>query len=85
MFVVDAGMRPAPPALVETDERGDPMSPLRWTAESTRTHRATLTAQVHRVGADTGTGLLRREGFSLQDGARTQEGRQGPDRGAPFR
>ena len=28
---VDPGLRPALLALVEPDERGDPMSPLRWT------------------------------------------------------
>src|SRR5215217_883013 len=29
--VLDPGLRPALLALVEPDERGDPMSPLRWT------------------------------------------------------
>src|SRR6185437_1760680 len=33
---VDPGLRPALLALVEPDERGDPMSPLRWTTKSTR-------------------------------------------------
>ena len=28
---LDPGLRPALLALVEPDERGDPMSPLRWT------------------------------------------------------
>jgi hypothetical protein len=30
---LDPGLRPALLALVEPDERGDPMSPLRWTAK----------------------------------------------------
>lgn len=34
---LDPGLRPALLALVEPDERGDPMSPLRWTVKSTRT------------------------------------------------
>ena len=34
---VDPGLRPALLALVEPEERGDPMSPLRWTTKSTRT------------------------------------------------
>ena len=33
---LDPGLRPALLALVEPQERGDPMSPLRWTAKSTR-------------------------------------------------
>src|SRR5207302_10980058 len=31
---LDPGLRPALLALVEPDERGDPMSPLRWTTKS---------------------------------------------------
>ena len=37
------GLRPALLALVEPDERGDPMSPLRWTTKSTRKLAAELT------------------------------------------
>ena len=33
---LDPGLRPALLALVEPDERGDPMSPLRWTTKSLR-------------------------------------------------
>jgi hypothetical protein len=33
---LDSGLRPALLALVEPEERGDPMSPLRWTTKSTR-------------------------------------------------
>ncbi len=82
---VDAGLLPALLALVEPDERGDPMSPLRWTTKSTRALAAQLTAQGHRVGADTVADLLRQEGFSLQANAKTIEGRQHPDRDAQFR
>ncbi|MEW1648726.1 ISAzo13 family transposase [Streptomyces sp. NPDC091219] len=83
--VLDPGLRPALLALVEPDERGDPMSPLRWTVKSTRSLAAELTRQGHRVGADTVGVLLREEGFSLQAGAKTLEGRQHPDRDAQFR
>ena len=62
---LDPGLRPALRALVEPDERGDPMSPLRWTAKSLRTPAAELTRQGHRAGADTVADLLREEGFSL--------------------
>src|SRR5215472_1083040 len=82
---LDPGLRPALLALVEPEERGDPMSPLRWTVKSTRALAAELTAQGHKVGADTVGDLLREEGFSLQGNAKTIEGRQHPDRDAQFR
>ena len=74
---------PALLALVEPEERGDPISPLRWTTKSTRTLAAELTRQGHQVGADTVGDLLREEGFSLQGNAKTIEGKQHPDRDAP--
>jgi Rhodopirellula transposase DDE domain len=82
---LDPGLRPALLALVEPDERGDPVSPLRWTTKSTRKLAAELTARGHRVSADTVGGLLREEGFSLQGNAKTIEGKQHPDRDAQFR
>jgi transposase len=82
---LDPGLLPALLALVEPDERGDPMSPLRWTTKSTRRLAAELSAQGHRVSADTVAVLLRAEGFSLQANAKTVEGKQHPDRDAQFR
>src|SRR3954467_9785763 len=82
---LDPGLRPALLALVEPDERGDPMSPLRWTTKSTRRLADELTRQGHRVSADTVADLLHEEGFSLQGNAKTIEGRQHPDRDAQFR
>ena len=35
-LTLDPGLVPALLALVEPEERGDPMSPLRWTVKSTR-------------------------------------------------
>src|ERR1700727_2850919 len=61
---LDPGLRPALLALVEPDERGDPMSPLRWTTKSLRHLAHELTRQGHRVGADTVGDLLRAEGVS---------------------
>ncbi|MFD3567383.1 ISAzo13 family transposase [Streptomyces sp. NPDC058667] len=81
---LDPGLRAALLALVEPDERGDPMSPLRWTTKSTRKLAAALTRQGHRVSADTVAGLLREEGFSLQANTKTIEGAQHPDRDAQF-
>jgi Rhodopirellula transposase DDE domain len=82
---LDPGLLPALLALVEPDERGDPMSPLRWTTKSTRSLAAELAAQGRKVSADTVGGLLRAEGFSLQANAKTVEGKQHPDRDAQFR
>ena len=44
-----------------------------------------LTAQGHRISADTVADVLREEGFSLQGNAKTVEGKQNPDRDAQFR
>ncbi|MFD7446956.1 ISAzo13 family transposase [Streptomyces sp. NPDC059909] len=82
---LDPGLRPALLALVEPDERGDPMSPLRWTTKSTRHLAAELTWQGHQVSADTVAAVLREEGFSLQGNAKTVEGAQHPDRDGQFR
>src|SRR6266568_4633187 len=81
----DPGLRPALLALVEPQERGDPMSPLRWTTRPARTLADELTRQGHEVSADTVGDLLREEGFSLQGNAKTLEGKQHPDRDAQFR
>ena len=82
---LDPGLRPALLALVEPDERGDPMSPLRWTTRPARALAGELTRQGHKVSAGTVGDLLREEGFSLQGNAKTIEGKQHPDRDAQFR
>ncbi|WP_433521380.1 ISAzo13 family transposase [Nocardia pseudovaccinii] len=82
---IDPGLVPALLALVEPDERGDPMSPLRWTTRSTRNLAAALCALGHQVSADVVADLLREQGFSLQSNAKTLEGKQNPDRDAQFR
>ncbi|MFZ3470412.1 ISAzo13 family transposase [Streptomyces sp. 2.9] len=81
---LDPGLRTALLELVEPEERGDPMSPLRWTTKSTRHLADQLTRQGHRISADTVGDLLREEGFSLQGNAKTVEGRQHVDRDAQF-
>jgi hypothetical protein len=80
----DPGLVPALLGLVEPDERGDPMSPLRWTTKSLRHLAGELARQGHTVGPDTIADLLRGEGFSLQGNAKTMEGRRHPDRDAQF-
>jgi hypothetical protein len=81
----DPDLLPALLALVEPDERGDPMSPLRWTTKSLRHLADELTRQGHPVSAPTVGKLLRDNGFSLQANAKTLEGAQHPDRDAQFR
>ncbi len=72
-------------ALVDPDTRGDPTSPLRWTAKSTRTLARTLSAAGHAVSDRTVAALLHQLGYRLQANAKTREGRQHPDRDAQFR
>ena len=71
-------------ALVEPGERGDPMSPLRWTCKSLRQLAAELTARGHRVSRTVVGELLKRQKFSLQGNSKTQEGGDHPDRDAQF-
>lgn len=72
-------------ALVEPEARGDPETPLRWTALSTRTLAATLGEQGFDVShAWVGT-RLRELGFSLQSNLKTLEGKQHADRDAQFK
>ncbi|MEU9891550.1 ISAzo13 family transposase [Sphaerisporangium sp. NPDC051011] len=82
---LDPALIPALLALVEPDERGDPMSPLRWTTKSLRNLAEELTRQGHAISAPTVGRLLREQGFSLQANAKTLEGTQHPDRDAQFR
>jgi hypothetical protein len=72
-------------ALVAPASRGDPASPLRWTAKSTRTLAGELKARGHRVSHVVVGKLLRGLGYSLQSTAKTKEGTSHPDRDAQFR
>ena len=71
-------------ALVEPETRGDPMTPLRWTCQSTRTLAAELKRQGFLVGRTKVGELLKRKGYSLQANRKTREGKQHPDRNAQF-
>ena len=82
---VDPGLLPALMALVEPGERGDPVSPLRWTVKSLRRLAAELGRAGHVAGRDTVAGLLHAEGFSLRGPSRTLEGARHPDRDGQFR
>ncbi|MER6046610.1 ISAzo13 family transposase [Streptomyces sp. NPDC001793] len=81
----DPELLPALLRLVEPDERGDPMSPLRWTTKSLRNLAEELTRQGHAISPVTVGKLLRENGFSLQVASKKLEGKQHPDRDAQFR
>src|SRR5689334_12085411 len=81
----DPGVVEALLALVEPEERGDPMSPLRWTTKSLRHLAEELSRSGHPVSAPSVGRLLKANGFSLQSTSKTLEGVQHPDRDAQFR
>jgi len=61
--------------LVEPTTRGDPMTPLLWTAKSLRNLAAGLTELGHCVCHNVVAGLLRELGYSLQSNRRPWKGR----------
>jgi transposase len=71
--------------LVADEARGDPESPLRWTAKSVRALARALREQGHRVSHETVARYLRSLGYSLQSNRKTKEGSDHPDRDAQFR
>jgi len=71
--------------LVAEDDRGDPESPLRWTAKSVRNLAEALRELGHEAHFTTVAKLLRELGYSLQANAKTREGASHPDRDAQFR
>jgi hypothetical protein len=71
-------------SLVEPTERGDPMSPLRWTCKGTRRLAKELAAMGHEVSRTVVGELLHAQKFSLQGNRKALEGSQSPDRDAQF-
>jgi DNA-binding phage protein len=71
--------------LVEPVTRGDPMTPLLWTAKSLRNLTAELTELGHCVCHNVVASLLREMGYTLQSNRKTLEGGSHPDRDAQFR
>jgi hypothetical protein len=71
-------------ALVAGDTRGDPESPLLWTAKSVRVLARALCGQGHGVSHETVAKLLRGLGYSLQSNRKMLEGSSHPDRDAQF-
>jgi hypothetical protein len=71
--------------LVSPEARGDPMSPLRWTAKSTYRLADALAAKGFEISARTVGDLLTEMGYSLQGTSKQKEGAQHVDRDAQFR
>jgi hypothetical protein len=71
-------------ALVESTTRGDPESPLLWTARSQRNLVAALKQQGHQTSMKMVSRLLKELGYSLQANCKRVEGAQHPDRNAQF-
>lgn len=70
--------------LVESTTRGDPESPLLWTARSQRNLVQALQAEGYRVSQRSMAPLLKTLGYSLQGNQKKREGAQHPDRNAQF-
>jgi hypothetical protein len=71
--------------LVDPVTRGDPESPLRWTAKSTHSLSSEMFSKHGiRVSHQTVARLLRGAGYSLQAASKSVEGKQHPDRNAQF-
>lgn len=71
-------------SMVDPVTRGDPESPLRWTAKSTRKLAEELGRMGHVVSARKVAGLLKELKYSLQANKKTTEGSQHPDRNGQF-
>jgi hypothetical protein len=70
--------------LVDPVTRGDPESPLRWTAKSGAKLAEALREMGHDVVDRTVLRLLKARGYSLQANKKTREGAQHPDRDVQF-
>jgi hypothetical protein len=84
MTVKDPTLLPDLKMLVESTTRGDPESPLLWTARSQRNLVAALAKLGHAISMKSVAKLLKELGYSLQANRKRIEGAQHPDRNAQF-
>jgi hypothetical protein len=84
LVLTDASLLDDLLSLVSSGERGDPMSPLRWTCKSLRRLATELAERGHRISHTVVGELLKRCNFSLQANRKTREGEDHPDRNAQF-
>jgi hypothetical protein len=79
------GIHKALESLIGSESRGDPMSPLRWTAKSLNNLVKGLAELGYEVSDTTVLRMLEVLGYRLMKTFKTKEGRQHPDRDAQFR
>ena len=81
---VDETLRSDLEGLIEPATRGDPESPLRWTARSVRNLADELKKMGHKTSHRMVAELLHEMDYSLQANRKTAEGGSQPDRNAQF-
>jgi transposase len=81
---VDETLRSDLEGLIEPVTRGDPESPLRWTAKSVRNLADELKKMGHKTSHRMVAELLHEMDYSLQANRKTTEGGSNPDRNAQF-
>jgi hypothetical protein len=72
-------------AMIDSQTRGDPESPLRWISKSTRAIAKTLARRQHPISHAKVAQILHQLDYSLQSNRKTEEGQDHPDRDAQFR
>ena len=70
--------------LAQATARGDPESPLLWTARSLRNLVGAMADKGFKMSPSTLSRLLKKLGYSLQSNKKRLEGAQHPDRNAQF-
>ncbi len=81
---LDPTLRSDLEGLIEPVTRGDPGSPLRWTAKSVRNLAEELGNLGHATSHRMVVELLKEMGYSLQANRKALEGNERPDRNAQF-
>ncbi len=71
--------------IIDSDSRGDPESPLRWTCKSVRNIADFLADEGYDVSHMSVARILHEMDYSLQANRKTKEGEDEPDRGQQFR
>jgi hypothetical protein len=72
-------------AMIDSQTRGDPQSPLRWICKSTRAIARELSRKKHPISHVKVAQILHDLNYSLQSNRKTEEGADHPDRDAQFR
>ena len=85
LTVIDQALLADLAGLVADEARGDPESPLLWTAKSVRHLARALREQGHEIHFTSVPKYLRALDYSMQGNRKTKEGSNHPDRDGQFR